>query len=215
MGAGCGCAYPDGVDEVFVNRSNRIAEALSVVAKQYAKNQGSSAPSRGLATANWPSLPMFAVREVAGQRVAIVHGDAWSLSGWEFNQGFAHESIAAVCAEAGVQLFFSSHTCEPAVLIDPHGRYGLLNNGTAGMPSVFNPPSGLVCRIGSQPHPDKAILRWQFGTAWVEWLPVACQQPAFTELFLARWPQGTDANVSYRDRVFAQSFADAGCCPSG
>ena len=189
-GAGCGCAYPDAVDEGVVERSNRIEQALAETAMRHSNGQDS-----------WSGLPMFVRRQVGDTRVAIVHGDAWSLAGWGFAQGLAAPMVQQACKDADVQLFLSSHTCDAFDLLAGDGTYGVLNNGCAGMPNLPGHEVGLVCRVGLAPHPAAAVRRWQFGKVWVEWLPLDCSAPVFTERFLQRWPAGSDANASYWTRI--------------
>ena len=74
IGAGCGCAYPESVDDGIVTRSNEILRNLRAVAPD----------ARGLA-----ALPMHLVAQVGALRVGIVHGDATALAGWRF----AHDAL--------------------------------------------------------------------------------------------------------------------------
>jgi hypothetical protein len=76
IGAGCGCAYPEEVDQGIVTRSNEILAELREVA----------APE---AAQRLAALPMHLVASIGGLRVGIVHGDAASLAGWRF----AHEAL--------------------------------------------------------------------------------------------------------------------------
>ena len=190
-GAGCGCAYPDGVDEGVVERSNRIEQALAGTARLVANNN----------TESWDRLPMYLRRSVGGVQLAVVHGDMWSLSGWSLMQGLDPAVLEQECQQANVQLIFSSHTCEAFDLIDAKAQFGVLNNGCAGMPNIAGQEVGLVCRIGLQPHPSQAVKRWQFGGVWVEWLALPCTGVEFTSAFLQRWPAGTDAYESYWRRI--------------
>src|SRR3954468_20255630 len=73
--AGCGCGYPEWVDDETVSRSNRILDRLRQTAVQFPR-----------ARARLAALPMQLVAAVGGERVAVVHGDADSLAGWEFSQ---------------------------------------------------------------------------------------------------------------------------------
>ena len=82
--AGCGCAYPESVPDDDVARSNAILARLRDVAAQVA---GSQAALKDLA--------MHAVAQVGGARIAIVHGDAWSLAGWRFAHDRLHGSASA------------------------------------------------------------------------------------------------------------------------
>ncbi|HSW21304.1 MAG TPA: hypothetical protein VLJ62_00930, partial [Burkholderiaceae bacterium] len=105
--AGCGCGYPDWVGDAVVERSNRILKRLRDTAR------GVPGACRELAR-----LPMWRRIDVGARRVAIVHGDAQSLSGWGFAQETLHDRAHQHNArqwfeQAQVDLFASSHTCLP------------------------------------------------------------------------------------------------------
>ena len=111
--AGCGCAYPESVPDDDVERSNAILARLRDVAAQVA---GSRAALEG--------LPMHAVAKVGGARIALVHGDAWSLAGWRFAHHRLHDCSSAHASDAALDTalelaavdgFACSHTCAPAL----------------------------------------------------------------------------------------------------
>ena len=104
---GCGCAYPDYVDDADVKRSNSIMQTLRVTARRLPED-----------VARLISLPMHLVVRVGDARVGIVHGDAESLSGWRFAHESLHEPINQqwvknICDQANLVGFASSHTCLP------------------------------------------------------------------------------------------------------
>ncbi len=194
-GAGCGCAYPDWVDDEDVARSNRIIERLKATAQR--------APGAGVRLA---ALPMYRIAEVGGQRIAIVHGDADSLAGW----GFAQETLATrqgrdaaagAFDTAGVRVFASSHTCLP-VLREFEGAGVIANNGAAGMPNFADTAFGLATRIALTPHP-LALYQMRTGPLLVEAIPIHYDAPAWRDAFLAQWPEGSDAHASYFSRIVA------------
>lgn len=191
--AGCGCAYPDRVGDEDVARSNRIIERLRTTA--------SRAP--GVA-ARLIALPMFRVAEIGGERVAIVHGDADSLAGWNFSQ----EALAAAAGRqaagiafdaAGVSVFASSHTCLP-VLQTFDGTRAIVNNGSAGMPNFADTTFGLATRI-SLTASRNALYRTKVGKLHVEAIAIDYDAAAWRETFLAQWPDGSDAHQSYFRRI--------------
>lgn len=192
--AGCGCAYPDWVGDAEVARSNAILATLRETA-------------RGLPglRARLGALPMHAVAAVGGERIALVHGDAWSLAGWNFSQERLLEDPApavAAFAAAGVRVFASSHTCLPVVQpIDlPDGRRLIANNGAAGLPNFRGARFGLVTRISVRPRGD-ALYGERLGAICVEALAVRYDHAAWLDWFDARWPEGTPASASYRRRI--------------
>jgi hypothetical protein len=191
--AGCGCGYPDWVDEGTVERSNRILGRLRDAAR--------SVPG-GLSALS--ALPMTLVAEVGGERVAIVHGDADSLAGWGFSQealatasGLAEATRAFDCAE--VRAFASTHTCLPVIQSFAGGRV-LANNGAAGMPNFRGTRFGLATRISVAPSAE-ALYRARAGRVFVEAVPVRYDNEAWLGEFLAQWPEGSDAHRSYFSRL--------------
>ncbi|MEN3385717.1 MAG: hypothetical protein V7608_5761, partial [Hyphomicrobiales bacterium] len=108
IGAGCGCAYPESVDDGVVTRSNEILADLRIAAS----NAGT--------TAHLAALPMHLVARVGDKRVGIVHGDAASLAGWRF----AHDALddpansawrEDIRATSAIDIFASTHTCLAAL----------------------------------------------------------------------------------------------------
>ncbi len=192
-GAGCGCAYPDWVQDEDVARSNRIIERL----RETARRQPDAA-------ARLAALPMVRIAEVGGQRIAIVHGDADSLAGWGFSQeklatADGREAAAAALRAAGVSVFASSHSCLP-VLQEFSGAGVVVNNGAAGLPNFAGTTYGLATRISLAPHPH-AVYRTRRGPLHVEAIPIEYDATAWREAFLAQWPEGSDAHASYWGRI--------------
>jgi len=192
-GAGCGCGYPDWVDDADVARSNHIVERLRRTAQR----------AFG-AAARLAALPMTRIAEVGGQRIAIVHGDADSLAGWGFSQEIlatraGRDAALAAFGAAGVQVFASSHTCLP-VLQAFAGAGTIVNNGAAGMPNFAGTSYGLATRIALTPHPG-ALYGTRSGRLHVEAVPIDYDAAAWRDAFLAQWPAGTDAHASYWRRM--------------
>jgi len=198
--AGCGCAYPDYVDDADVGRSNDIMRRLRATAGDFA------ATATRLA-----ALPMHAVAEVGGQRFGIVHGDAESLSGWRFAHDFLHDDanvawLHAACRDAGLRGFASSHTCLPVFRrftdAGTGGRHIVINNGAAGMPNFSHTQYGLITRLSVHPARDGMA---QYGEVidgvHIDALPVHYDAARFTDDFLANWPAGSPAHVSYYRRI--------------
>ena len=196
--AGCGCAYPDWVDDGVVERSNRILTRLRDTASAVA----------GACDA-LQALPMWRRIDVGECRVAIVHGDAQSLSGW----GFAQESLRDAAArrvaaqwfvQAEVDVFASSHTCLP--VFQALGDGLLLNNGAAGMPNLAGAREGLLTRIAV--HPFAGSQR-RFGVRrdqahhelHLDAIAIDYDDDAWRGSFLAQWPPGSDAHTSYWARI--------------
>jgi hypothetical protein len=196
LNAGCGCAYPDWVEDTEVERSNRIVARLRDTARALPRDR-----------ARLASLPMYRAAEVGGLRIGIVHGDADSLSGWGFSQEslFARGagSLAPWFEKAKVRVFVSSHTCLPVAtdLEAPSGRCALINNGAAGMPNFMGTHYGLITRIGVTPAPIPALYSMRLESIHIEALPLHYDHGAWTRSFLRDWPAGSDAHVSYFRRI--------------
>jgi hypothetical protein len=192
-GAGCGCGYPAWVGDEDVARSNRIIERLRATAQ--AEREASAALA---------DLPMHLLAEVAGERIAVVHGDADSLAGWGFAQEVLATARGAACAReafarAGVRVFASSHTCLP-VLQCFDGEHAVVNNGAAGMPNFRGTCYGLATRISGAPS-GRALYAARVGALFVEAVPIEFDAQAWRRLFLAQWPVGSDAHASYFARI--------------
>ncbi len=192
-GAGCGCAYPDWVDDATVARSNRILERLRGAARRF--------PA---ALERLAALPMHLVATVGAERVAVVHGDADSLAGWGFSQealatsdGRAAALRAFGCARARV--FASSHSCLPVMQAFPAGRV-IANNGAAGMPNFRGTRYGLATRISVR-RSGIASYWARAGLLVVEAIPLEYDAAGWERRFAAQWPAGSDAWHSYYARI--------------
>ena len=199
-GAGCGCAYPDWVGDAEVARSNRIIERLRATAQD--------APQ---ALNLLAELPMHLVAEVAGERVAIVHGDADALAGWGFSQErlASPQGLAAARAAfdaAGVRVIASSHTCLPVLqAVEGSGARMddfrvLANNGSTGMPNFAGRCFGLATRISARARAG-ALHGMRAGRLHIEAVPIDYDDRAWRKRFLASWPAGSDAHTSYFRRI--------------
>ena len=205
--AGCGCAYPDSVDEAVVERSNQIHRQLKATASRH------NALRQRIA-----QLPMFARYQVAGCRVGVVHGDAESLAGWRFDAAALGDTAAkawlqSAFEQADVDLFASTHTCLPALrhFSLAAGRKGcVINNGAAGMPNFTGDLAGLCTRISAVPSPHPVMHETRVAGAYVALVPVRFDVGRWRAEFLAQWPVGSAAWLSYFQRITAgPAFAPA------
>jgi hypothetical protein len=197
--AGCGCAYPDWVGDGVVERSNRILSRLRLA---------TTASQR----AELSVLPMWLRADVGPLRLALVHGDATSLAGWGFAQEHLRDAghraeVARWLDRADVDAFACTHTCLPVfqAVQAPAGRLPrwVLNNGAASMPNFRGDTAGLLTRIAVEPFagPER-----RFGVAMgqgvmAEAIAIDIDAHAWRERFQAQWPAGSDAHVSYFDRI--------------
>jgi hypothetical protein len=193
IGVGCGCAYPESVDDGTVARSNMILDMLRAAAGDRQR---------------LANLPMHLVAAIGGLRIGIVHGDAAALAGWRF----AHDALDD-CANvgwlddvgrtSGVDVFASTHTCL-AALRDfdlPNGRLIVINNGAAGMPNFTGATFGVISRIATRSSPHAPLYGTQRNGVFIEALAVPYDAAAFRDRFLARWPAGSPAHASYFRRI--------------
>lgn len=197
--AGCGCAYPEQVDAVVVERSNRIHARLKATARRHSD-----------LTARLDRLPMYARYDVGDCRVGVVHGDGESLAGWQFgidevNRPGHAQWLWRVFEAAQVDVFASSHTCEPVLKgLTGKGRDAVLvNNGAAGMPNAGGKLPGLITRIALTPSNQPVAYGTRIASAFVDALPVVYDQQRWKQLFLSNWPVHSDAYVSYFSRIDA------------
>jgi hypothetical protein len=195
--AGCGCAYPESVSDDDVERSNRILARLRGVAHDVP-----GAPDR-LGT-----LPMHLVAEVGGQRIGIVHGDAWALAGWRFAHDALHDPAAGehlqrAFALGAVDGFACSHTCAPALAATDAGF--VVNNGAAGMANFAGAAHGVITRIATRALPAALQGKRLYGLhergVWVDALRVDFDHAAFLRQFDRVWLRESDAARSYRERI--------------
>jgi len=193
IGAGCGCAYPEGVDEGVVTRSNEILRDL----KESAGN-----------AAHLAALPMHLVAQVGALRVGVVHGDAEALAGWRFAHDALDDPANArwlddVRRASNTDVFASTHTCL-AALRDfglPGGQLTVMNNGAAGMANFAGSHAGLISRIATTPSPHAPIYGIERDGVYVDAIPADYDLDDFFARFLKRWPEGSAAHASYFRRI--------------
>ncbi len=196
--ADCGCAYPADVDDAQVEQSNTVMSRLRQVASPFPQLTGQLC-----------TLPMHLVAAVGDLRIAIVHGDARSLSGWEFGHTALHSpdndaDLAALFKQANVDVFASSHTCLPALrkLRDADRAFAVINNGAAGMPNFSGTHYGVATRISIRPCPPTIHLYGtRIGAVFIDAIKVHYDHILFVDQFLADWPDGTAGHDAYFSRI--------------
>ncbi len=195
--AGCGCAYPAHVDSAVVERSNRIHARLKATAACH------PAILERLA-----ALPMIARFQVGASRIGIVHGDADSLAGWRFDASALADPenrpwIVDAFRRAEVDIFACTHTCLPALRRFPLGETTgiVINNGAAGMPNFKEKRCGLLTRISIRPPIGEAFYGEIIQGVHVHALPIRYDHAAWQAAFLANWPAGSPAWLSYYQRI--------------
>lgn len=197
IGADCGCAYPETVDETTVRRSNAILAELRRATPDVAR-------------ARLRSLPMHFVTQVGSLRVGIVHGDAQALAGWRFDAAYldnaAHRPwLSNVQAASQIDVFASTHTCQPALrdFTCDAGRLTIINNDAAGMANFAGTTFGVVTRIATTPSPHPPLYGLVRDGVYIDALAVNFDLEAFLARFLTRWPPASAAHASYHRRIVA------------
>ena len=194
--AGCGCAYPDQVDQETVERSNLIHAALKRTAARHAD-----------LLARLATLPMVMRYRVGNARIGVVHGDADSLAGWQFDAAALddpglHTWRAGAFAAAGVDVFASTHTCLPATRTYDYGEKKVIaNNGAAGMPNASNSRFGILTRIATTPTPHPRLYGESLRGTHIDAVAIPYDDAKWRGLFLDNWPEGSPAWLSYFDRI--------------
>jgi len=196
--SGCGCAYPDTVDQATVDRSNRIHARLKATARRHPD-----------ILAQLAALPLFARYAVGVMTVGVVHGDGDALAGWlfdtvEMGKPENQDRISSMFSQSRVNIFASTHTCLPALrrFELAQGRHGIvINNGAAGMPNFQDQPGGLLTRISVHPSPHPSRYGAALGGVFVDGLPIEYDSALWQKNFLASWPSGSDAHDSYFSRI--------------
>lgn len=195
--AGCGCAYPDHVNSAVVERSNRIHARLKATAARHP-----------LILEQLATLPMYARFVVGNCRIGVVHGDADSLAGWRFDAEALDNPdnakwVSETFRRADVEVFACTHTCRPALRdYRERDQAGLvINNGAAGMPNFSGQRAGLLTRISLRAPIHNVVYGVVSGGVHVHAVPVAYNHSAWEAQFLANWPRGSDAWLSYFQRI--------------
>ncbi|WP_166253191.1 hypothetical protein [Marinobacter salicampi] len=195
-GAGCGCAYPDFVDDQVVARSNRIMMRLQEVAQT---RSGVRASLSGLA--RWRSM-IF-----GGLKVLVLHGDPESLAGWGLSRdtlsGSGSDRLTDWFRRTDADLILCSHTCQPLLWTGEVGGRPrcVLNNGSAGMANLKADTRGLIIRMSVHASPLGSVATTSVSGLELSLEAVAYDHEAWVALFDELWPGGSDASVSYRQRI--------------
>lgn len=197
--AGCGCAYPESVDEATVARSNAIHQRL--------RQTAALSPAILQALRQLPRLRRFQVGDLS---LGVVHGDAESLAGWRFSRESLDDPATRPWLDrafhaADVDAFASSHTCLPVCRSFRCGDrwHFVMNNGAAGMPNFLNSRFGVITRIGLSASPHRRLYGLRVHGVFADAIPVAYEHACWAVDFLSNWPIGSAAWLSYWSRIVA------------
>lgn len=196
VGLGCGCAYPEDVNDIVVDRSNAIHQKL--------KSRTSQSMDKKM-----NQLPDTLTFEMGDFRIGVTHGDEKSLAGWECSLANLKEiqrqkEITTWMQEQDIDILASTHTCGTAFLYSRDQQKIISNNGAAGMPNFSGTDFGLVTRIASSSS-EEAVYSQSIAEnnqkMYVELVPVRYEQKNYVQWFDSIWPKGTPAEKSYRNRI--------------
>lgn len=196
IGAGCGCAYPDFVNQDVVARSNQIMARLQNTAKMHRDIQQRLA-----------ALPRYYCLLFGGLKISVMHGDPESLAGWGLaNESFSagnQKKLAEWFGASGADVMVSTHTCLPVLWSgEVDGRsYMVANNGASGMGNLNTDPRGLVTRISRANPTTKPVAGMYMAGLHVDLMPVDYNVDAWLKLFDSLWPADSAAAWSYRTRI--------------
>jgi hypothetical protein len=210
--AGCGCAYPDYIDDDVVDRSNQIITRLRATAGQLPEVVG-----------RLGELSRYLTASVGGERVGILHGDPESLAGWrlaleamepgdpDVRRRVGWRGRPTTTAElldwfgrARVSVFASTHTGLPFAQVVVDGRQGrlVINNGSAGLPGFADTTYGVITRVSGSPRPPAdSLYGTVVGRLRCDALPVRLDLARWTARFLAQWPPGSPGHRAYLGRI--------------
>lgn len=188
---GCGCNYPEDVDQGVVERSNIIHRMMKDNLTD--ENTLSSIKKR----------EKTAVVEFFAKKIAITHGDEKSMSGWEcsydnLQNGERQEELSCWFANNKIDILATTHTCLPVVY--NNGKNIVINNGAAGMANVKNATYGLITRIAKTSSKD-AIVSEKIDDLYIELVKIEFDITKFVSWFESTWSENSPASISYKNRI--------------
>jgi len=201
--SGCGCAYPDWVDDGVVARSNRIMHRLQSALA------GNELLRRALA-----ALPRQLRVTVGDCRIGVIHGDPESMAGWGLavevmpEPGQGDQRIDTWFRKSQSDILACTHTCLPFLqdFMVEGGPRLVINNGSAGMPNFRGSANGLITRISIHTASTKALYGTRVNAVYVDAIPVEAVTQGWLAEFQSLWPAGSPAHQSYFERLSQGPF---------
>lgn len=188
---GCGCNYPEDVDDEVVERSNDIHSTM----KDNLKNSSILNDIR--------TREKTYVLEYLGKKIAITHGDEKSLSGWDcsidsLKDKNREQNLNLWLEENKVDFLVTTHTCLPVV--KKLNKKYVLNNGSSGMANIKGTTYGIFIRISNKPC-SQAIISIKEDNIYLELVKVDFNVESFINWFDNIWNSKSPASISYRNRI--------------
>lgn len=188
---GCGCNYPEDVDDGVVERSNIIHSMM----KDNITNEKiiSDIKTRNKTIA----LNCF------GKKIAITHGDEKNLAGWGCSidnlvEDERSEELFSWLKENNIDILATTHTCLPVVKKVDNNI--VINNGASGMANTKNSTNGLITRISKYKN-SNAVISKEIDDVYVELIKVNFDIDKFVNWFDTVWDKDSPASISYRNRI--------------
>ncbi|MBG9980552.1 hypothetical protein [Facklamia lactis] len=195
VGLGCGCAYPNSINDIVVDRSNEIHQQLK-------RNKIINTKINNL-----PSTLTFNINEF---KIGITHGDEKYIAGWDcslekLKQIERQKEIIKWMKFYDIDILATTHTCGTAFLYSDDHQKIISNNGAAGMPNFKGTNFGLSTRISISNRNKHAVYSQSITKnnqkIYVELVPIQYSQNKYIKWFDSIWPKGTSAEKSYRNRI--------------
>lgn len=210
--AGCGCGYPDYVEDATVEASNAVMGRLRRAARRLPE-----------LVAPLKALPRQVVVEVGGVRVGVLHGDPEHLAGWRLalealepgdrevrswtgfrGPGTSRAQVRDWLRRGRVQVLACTHTGLPYLqgCVSDRAPAAVANNGSAALPSFSGLRAGVLTRVSADSFPPSdALYGMQLEGARCDALPVRYDIERREREFLASWPPGSAAHRTYARRL--------------
>ena len=189
---GCGCAYPDSVEDEIVDRSNSMIQRLQQISSHFP-----------LITNQLLQLPSFINLKIGSIKVTALHGDPESIAGWGLGIdamppiGQTNSKISEWFNYTGTKVFACSHTCIP--FMQNFNQNLVVNNGAAGMPNFSDNLAGTITRISIHKTSLPILYGTKLSDCYIDALPIEWDYH-WNDWFIKHWPDGSTGNISYANR---------------
>lgn len=188
---GCGCNYPEDVDQGVVERSNIIHRIMK-------NNVAGDTVLEDIKTRNKAAVVNF-----QNKKIGITHGDEKSMSGWEcshdnLQKKERQDEISKWLVDNNIDILATTHTCLPVIY--NNGKNIVINNGAAGMANIKDSTYGLITRIAKTPSKD-AIVSEKIDDLHVELVKIEFDITNFVNWFDSIWSENSPASISYKNRI--------------
>lgn len=192
--SGCGCNYPQYVDDEVPRLANLIYQQLQRTAQEC---PDSVKFLKGLKEEQTFFL--------GNEKIQIVHGEPGNLNGWRLSREQLPENAPGVdefCKEKKWASIACTHTCLPYITALEH--VVVINNGALGMPNLKDSLDGLAgCVTDVLDYEfDNSVCSLIHNDLKYDLLKLpSYEHEDFKKLFLELWPSDSPAYQSYWKRI--------------